>query len=147
MPLGAARTLPLRNDGNVKWGRCQVMTGATVFEHSTLSLQYATKAHCMPMTGVSGVSMPCIGLAKQNYATCAATALITAEYFWNCEAKFPLTACSAGMIGHVVYAAGDSLDKICGLRTCGNPVGILRALDGAFYGWVEVGVYPAYTYA
>ena len=140
MGLAAARSLQLRNSGKMKWGRCQILTGQTVFQGELLSMQYETQVHCMPMTAVSGTSLVCIGIAKENYATSLATALQTAIYFYNVEARIPCSSVTAGHIGALAYADGSSLSKVIGYATLGSPVGRLMELDGTSHAWVWVGM-------
>jgi hypothetical protein len=123
----------------MRWGRFQVTTGQTVFQGQMLSMQYNTQSHCMPMTAVSGATLMCIGIADANYSTSLATSLATAVYFYDVEARLPVTNVTVGHIGSLVYAAGDASDKVVGFVTLGGPVGRLMELDGTSYAWVWVG--------
>ncbi len=145
MPLAAAKGLEMRNTGNIKYYRKQVVTGKTVFQGQWLSLEYASQDKLMPMTAVSGTTMAAVGIAIENNATSLAAALVTAVYFNNCEVLCDLTGVSVGQVGSYLYAAGDATDKVIGLLTRGNPVGILVELQGTSKGWIDVANYGRFA--
>lgn len=144
MALSAAATWQLRNTGNIKWGKCQVNTGVKVWKHALLGAGKDQQA----IIASTAASAHFLGVAKETYATSLATALVTAVYFWGCEVRLPASATTTVQwIGKMVVAQSDNvIAGIAGL-TQGEPIGVLKELDGTSYVWVDIGAYPLGTTA
>lgn len=135
MALSAATTLLLRNTEGMMRGALAVTTGETIYKHAMVVNQ-GTNGTMGPAEDAATSHF--LGLAIQNYAASVSSAIPSAAYIWNIEARIPIaSSITAGNVGDTIYAIDDAL---AGTDTSeGPPIGRMTAIDGTSYVWVFLG--------